>query len=224
VRLSLVYDPLCGWCYGAIPSLRRLAQHEACSVELLPSGLFAGSGARPMDEGFAAHAWSNDQRIARLTGLAFSQRYREQVLANRGARLDSGPAVLALTAVSQAAPNEELRALEAIQIARYVHGSDTTDQAVLVQVLRDLGLAAPASRVEAGSRELRDAAQARMSAGKALLRSVGASGVPTLVLHQGAGFQLVPSELLYGRDDELLRQLGVQRLDCEPQSSRRTKT
>jgi len=48
-----------------------------------------------------------------------------------------------------------------------------------------------------------------MSAGKALLRSVGANGVPTLGLHHGSGLQLVPSALLYGRDDELLRQLGV---------------
>jgi putative protein-disulfide isomerase len=163
-----------------------------------------------MDDRFAIHAWSNDQRIAQMTGQPFSQRYREQVLANRGARLDSGPAVLALTAVSQVAPSEELEALEAIQTARYVHGSDTTAQAVLAQLLRDKGLAAAASRLETSSDELRDAASARISAGQALLRSVGVSGVPTLVAYQDSGqLQLVPSELLYGRDDELLRHLNL---------------
>ena len=202
---------MCGWCYGALPSLLRLAQHEGCSLELLPSGLFAGSGARPMDGRFAMHAWSNDQRIAQMTGQPFSQHYRERVLANRGALLDSGPAVLALTAVSQAAPGEELGALEAIQTARYVHGSDTTAQTVLAQLLRDRGLAAAASRLEASSDELRDAARAWMSAGKALLRSIGVSSVPTLVAYQDSGLplQLVPSELLFGRDDELLRHLGL---------------
>lgn len=210
-QLSLVYDPMCGWCYGAMPSIRRLAQHEGCSLELLPSGLFAGNNARPMNEGFASYAWANDQRIAQMTGQPFSQRYREQVLANFGALLDSGPAVLALTAVSQTAPGEELRALEAIQTARYVHGSDTTARAVLVQVLRDLGLTLAASRLEVSSPELRDAASARMSAGQALLRSVGVSGVPTLLARQGSGLplQLVPSELLYSRGDELLRHLGL---------------
>lgn len=211
LRLSLVYDPMCGWCYGATPSIRRLARHEGCSLELLPSGLFAGSNARAMDEAFARHAWSNDQRIAQMTGQPFSQRYREQVLANFGAALDSGPAVLALTAVSQEAPGEELRALEAIQIARYVHGSDTTAQSVLAQVLRELGLPLAASRVEMSSPELREAASARMSAGQALLRSLGVSGVPTLVVHQGSGLplQLVPSPHLYSRGDELLRYLGL---------------
>jgi putative protein-disulfide isomerase len=164
-----------------------------------------------MDDSFAMHAWSNDQRIAQMTGQPFSQLYRERVLANRGALLDSGPAVLALTAVSQVEPGEELGALEAIQTARYVRGSDTTDRAVLAQLLRDRGLAAAASRLEASSDELRDAASARMSAGKALLRSIGASGVPTLVAHQDPGLppQLVPGELLFGRDDELHRHLGL---------------
>jgi putative protein-disulfide isomerase len=200
---------MCGWCYGSLPSIRRLAQHEGCSLELLPSGLFAGSGARPMDDRFAIHAWSNDQRIAQMTGQAFSQRYRERVLTDRVALLDSGPAILALTAVSQVAPGEELGALEAIRTARYVHGSDTTAQAVLAQLLRDRGLAEAASRLEASSAELRDAASARMSAGKALLRSMGVSGVPTLVAYQDSALQLVPSELLFGRDDELLRHLGL---------------
>jgi putative protein-disulfide isomerase len=45
-RLTLVYDPLCGWCYGAVPTIRRLAQEPALSIELVPAGLFAGPGAR----------------------------------------------------------------------------------------------------------------------------------------------------------------------------------
>lgn len=179
-------------------------------MELVPSGLFAGAGARPLDERFAEHAWSNDQRIRRLTGQPFSQQYRELVLADRSARLDSGPAVLALTAVSRVAPEQELLALEAIQTARYVHGRDTTDPAVLAHVLRDLGLGAAANLVEASPVEQRDAAATRMNAGKALLRSLGASGVPTLVAHEASGPRVIPSELLYGRVDELFRHLGVE--------------
>jgi putative protein-disulfide isomerase len=210
LRLTLVYDPLCGWCYGATPSVRRLSQHAALSLQLLPSGLFAGSGVRPLDESFAAHAWSSDQRIARLSGQPFSPQYRQRVLGDRSARLDSGPAVLALTAVNALAPDQELRALEAIQTARYVQGRDTTDVAVLAQLLRDLGLAAAASQVEANSSQLRDAAASRMNAGKALLRSLGVTGVPTLVAPDGSGLQVIPSQLLYGRIDELLRHLGVE--------------
>ena len=92
-HLTYLFDPLCGWCYGAVPTIRRLAQDPALSIELVPAGLFAGPGARAMDDHFARHAWSNDQRIAQLTGQPFSVRYRERVLADRSTPLDSGPAI-----------------------------------------------------------------------------------------------------------------------------------
>lgn len=71
--VTYLFDPLCGWCYGAAPVLGALAQQPGIRVELLPTGLFAGDGARAMDNEFAAYAWSNDQRIERLTGQPFSE-------------------------------------------------------------------------------------------------------------------------------------------------------
>ena len=84
--ITYLFDPLCGWCYGASPALRRLAAHPGISIELAPTGLFSGSGARPMDSQFAAYAWSNDQRIAELSGQRFSIDYREKVLGQSGGR------------------------------------------------------------------------------------------------------------------------------------------
>ncbi len=159
-----------------------------------------------MDDDFAAHAWSNDQRIGKLTGQVFSSRYRERVLADRSASLDSGPAVVALTAARQTAPEAELAVLEAIQTARYVEGRDVTDYGVLAEVLREAGLAA-ADRVAAREPELLDEAIARMVAGRKLLRSVGAHGVPTLLRHHHAELRVVPSSLLYGSIDDLQHHL-----------------
>lgn len=206
-RLTLVYDPLCGWCYGALRAVQRLARDPGLAIDAVPAGLFAGPGARPMDDRFARHAWSNDLRIAQLTGQPFSERYRERVLGDRGTPLDSGPAVIALTAARQVAPRHELPALEAIQAARYVDGRNVTDFAVLAELLRGLGLDAAATRVAACSPELVEAAAARMTKGRDLLRAVGA--VPTLLVHDRATLRVVPSELLYGRTADLLQHLGV---------------
>lgn len=93
--LTYLFDPLCGWCYGASPALERLWALEDISVELMPTGLFAGAGAFPMNAGFAAHAWDADERIAKLTGQRFNETYRTKVLENRESRVDSGPATLA---------------------------------------------------------------------------------------------------------------------------------
>ena len=84
------------------PVIARLRSEPDFSVEMLPTGLFSGHGARPMDEGFAAYAWTNDQRIEKLSGQRFTSTYREKVL-EAGGRFDSGPATLGLTAVSRTA-------------------------------------------------------------------------------------------------------------------------
>ncbi|TIX61245.1 MAG: DsbA family protein, partial [Mesorhizobium sp.] len=39
--LTYLFDPLCGWCYGATPMLDRL-EKSGVVLELLPTGLFSG--------------------------------------------------------------------------------------------------------------------------------------------------------------------------------------
>ncbi len=148
IHAKYLFDPLCGWCYGAAPMLERLGADGDLAIEILPTGLFAGEGARPMDSGFAAFAWSNDERIARLTGQIFSEAYRRHVLEKPSTRFDSGPATLALTAVALTAPDRQLEALRAIQAARYVDGRDITDFAVLGEILRALSLLEAAERLQ----------------------------------------------------------------------------
>ena len=98
MRVTYLFDPLCGWCYGAGSALERLGQLGDVTLEHMPTGLFAGEGARVMDAQFAAYAWQNDERIARLTGQPFSEIYRSRVLGHTGGMFDSVPATLGLIA------------------------------------------------------------------------------------------------------------------------------
>lgn len=104
MHVTYLFDPLCGWCYGASLALEKLAGLDDLTIELAPTGLFAGEGARPMDERFAAYAWQNDQRIGRLTGQVFSQLYRDRVLGNIGSMFDSAPTTLGIVAVGLSKP------------------------------------------------------------------------------------------------------------------------
>lgn len=181
VTVTYLFDPLCGWCYAAAPALKFLQAQEGVEVVLAPTGLFAGAGARPMDAQFAAYAWANDQRIQQLTGQPFTQAYRDQILGAEGGRFDSGPATLALTAVAQTAPERELDALHALQHARYVDGRDNTDPAVIAEVLRALGLQQAATLALSPDTALQRANGDRTATAQAMLRAVGARGVPQLV-------------------------------------------
>lgn len=206
--VTYLFDPLCGWCYGAAPVLGALAQQPGIRVELLPTGLFAGDGARAMDNEFAAYAWSNDQRIERLTGQPFSETYRTRVLADRTQPFDSGPATLALTAVALTEPAREIEALKALQHARYVGGQNTTDLSSLAALLAHHGFAAAAERLAHPDSDLLDACQASVERARALMRKFGAQGVPAFVADENGNARMLDASAAFSNPVAFVRELS----------------
>lgn len=207
--LTYLFDPLCGWCYGASPALESIRNLPGISLRLLPTGLFAGPGARPMNADFAAYAWSNDQRIATLTGQVFSEKYRREVLTDSDQPFDSGPATAALTAVSLTAPDQEFAALKAIQNARYVDGQAITVTETLANILRSLNLDAAAEVFLKPEADLFDAIDRRVAEGQRLLAILRAQGVPTLAQTEpGQTPRPIPSGLLFGPREALMAAFG----------------
>ncbi|NUU42601.1 DsbA family protein [Tardiphaga robiniae] len=200
-----LFDPLCGWCYGATPATRRL-RDAGLVVTPVPTGLFADHGARTMDDQFAAYAWSNDQKIARLSGQRFTEAYRHKVLI-AGSRFDSGPATLALTAVALEDEARELDALSLIQEARYVDGRDVASLPLVTSVLAGAGFAGAASRLQAPDPALLSANEDRIARGRRLMTTIGINGVPALVLSDERGTRAIAAGSLFGDLDALLAQV-----------------
>ena len=207
VHVAYLFDPLCGWCYGASTMLEQLVARPEFAIDLIAPGLFAGDGARPMDDGFAAFAWDNDQRISRLSGQPFTEAYRQNVLGDRTRLFDSGPATLALTAVAATAPDREFETLKAIQRARYVNGDDITDVSALTDVLRALGLRKAADLLATPDDDLVANYRKRTEAGREAMRHFGADGVPALIAGDGEMRRLVPGNALFGSHDVLVARL-----------------
>ena len=207
MQITYLFDPLCGWCYGASPAIDRISGIAGVELKLAPTGLFAGEGARAMDKQFANYAWQNDQRIARLTGQIFSETYRQQVLGVTGAMFDSAPATLAVVAVGLQAPAEELAALKALQRARYVDGRNNGDMGVVIGILADAGFTDGADRLRAADPELMVAYRVRIASARADMALFGANGVPALVVGEGDSRRLLPSGALFGGPEILVAQL-----------------
>lgn len=205
--LYYIFDPLCGWCYGAGPAVTALAVHPDVQLHLLPSGLFAGEGARPMNAEFAAYVWSNDQRIERLTGQVFSERYRSEVLANHQQMFDSGPATFALTAVALTEPSREVEALKALQQARYVDGTDISDIDSLQAILGRLCLTDAAARLARPDAALVEANNRRIHQARHLMQQFGARGVPSFVLQIDGQARLLPSSAAFSDPRGFLEQV-----------------
>jgi putative protein-disulfide isomerase len=205
--VTYLFDPLCGWCYGASPSLDQIAAIDGVQLELAPTGLFAGEGARPMDKQFAQYAWQNDQRIARLSGQTFSESYRQQVLGEPGALFDSAPATLALVAVGLTDPARERDVLKLLQSARYVDGKNNSDLNIVVDILAEAGFTEAAARIRTPDEPLLAKYRKRTTAARKLMEDFGAQGVPALILGEGGSARLASSSALYGGLDVLIKEL-----------------
>ena len=207
VQIDYLFDPLCGWCYGAGPALEKLAGLDNVRLTLAPTGLFAGQGARAMDQHFAAYAWQNDQRIAQLTAQPFTEAYRNDILGKAGGLFDSAPATLGLIAVGLTEPARELEALKSLQRARYVDGRDNSRLQVVADVLDEAQLTEAARRVRTPDDDLMAVYRSRVEAARADMARFGVDGVPALVVGSGGARRLLSSSLLFGRFEHLARQL-----------------
>jgi putative protein-disulfide isomerase len=196
-RLLYLYDPMCGWCYGASPGIAKLAREA--QVEPLPTGLFAEDTRRRIDPAFAQHIAQADARIEAMSGQPFSEAYRRDVLGRPGLPFHSRTASEALTAVAQVDAGAELDALHAIQRERYVHGRDITDAAVLAAALADaVGGSTELWRERLAEPSLPAATDERFARARQLMQRVGAQGVPTLLQVADGGVRVLPSQVLFG--------------------------
>lgn len=203
VTIEYLYDPLCGWCYGALPALKALSERFD-PIRLCPTGLFSGNGAIPMGPGFAKTAKSNDARIARLSGQEFSDRYFDKILCAATGTVDSGSATLLLTAVHLIEPASEIEALRIIQEERYVRGGDITKIEPLDQLMRKSGFSSSADLLRDQPMKVDSARAGRISRAEKLMRILGVSGVPTLIANGADGPKIINTNTLYNNSTELV--------------------
>jgi putative protein-disulfide isomerase len=198
-------DPLCGWCYAAMPQVMALRQHIGTErVEVIPTGLFAGNGARPMTAQFRDHAWANDQRISALTGQPFSQRYYDHVLSNFSTPFDSGPASLVMALADVLVPGCGFDLLAALQHARFVEGRDLVDRETLTDIVVAAGLNAATIAAAFRNAAQMELAVDRITGGRRQLSRHGLEGVPVLLRQVGDESHVVPNGLLVGSAEELI--------------------
>lgn len=207
MHITYLFDPLCGWCYGAVPTLEKIAMLEGVTIELAPTGLFAGQGARPMDDRLAAFAWQNDQRIGQLTGQVFSQAYRDRVLGGVGSMFDSAPSTLGVVAVGLTQPDREREALIALQTARYIDGRNNSEIAVVADALDEAGFSDAAARVLAPDDALFGACRNRIEKARGLMTKFRLDGVPAVLVGDDEKRRKLRSDVLYGDFDRLAAEL-----------------
>ena len=196
--LHYLYDPLCGWCYGAAPLVK--AAREILRVTPHGGGMMTGARRQNVTAQLREFVKPHDARIAQLSGQRFGAAYLDGLLCDTSAVFDSEPPTAAMLAAEVMA-GRGLDMLAQLQIAHYVEGRRIADRAVLIEVAAALGLDL-ASFAEALDRQSGKAVQTHINETREFMAQVGAQGFPSFVLESGGVFQAVEFSSFLGRPQD----------------------
>jgi len=196
--LHYLYDPLCGWCYGAAPLVK--AARKVVSVRAHGGGMMTGLRRQPVTPQLRGYVMPHDARIAQLSGQHFGEAYANGLLRDTTAVFDSEPPTAAILA-AEALAGRGLDLLAALQEAHYVEGRRIADRTVLIGVATDLGLL-HAEFADALDRQTGAAVQAHFVETRALMAQVGAQGFPSFALDIGGVMTGVDVSRYLGRPQE----------------------
>ncbi|WP_460097387.1 DsbA family protein [Pseudomonas sp. S3_C01] len=182
--LHYIYDPLCGWCYGAKPLVQ--AARTVLPVTAHGGGMMTGANRQQVSPQLRNYVMPHDRRIAEYSGQPFGEAYFEGLLRDHSAVFDSAPPTAAILAAEQLG-GHGLELLGRLQTAHYVEGRRIADEAVLLELAQSIGL--PAQAFLAALRAVD--VQAHIKASRTFLAQVGGQGFPTFALEQDGQFMLI---------------------------------
>jgi putative protein-disulfide isomerase len=199
--LHYIYDPLCGWCYGAKPLVQ--AAQAVLPVIAHGGGMMTGANRQKVSPQLRNYVMPHDRRIAEYSGQPFGEAYFEGLLRDHSAVFDSAPPIAAVLAAEQMT-GRGLELLGKLQSAHYVEGRRIADESVLFELAQGMGLDR-----EAFEKTFRSAdTEGHIRNSRALLAKVGGQGFPTLALEHDDQFTLIDIGPWLGKPQAFAQWLG----------------
>ncbi|MBY0414292.1 MAG: DsbA family protein [Bdellovibrionales bacterium] len=199
MKIKYFYDPLCGWCYGASPILSS-AESLGINIESHPIGLFAGKNGKQMSADWSEYAWSNDQRIQKMTGQIFSKNYKDRILSNLEIRFDSFLPTVAILSHESKFKGEALSFLRAMQKERFVEGSDITNPEILAKIAKNLKWDSDEFLKILLDQNFQQESNKKMQENNSSFRNYPANGVPFVVIEDNGKEKILNSSYLYNKN------------------------
>ncbi|CEL27022.1 DsbA family protein [Pseudomonas sp. A1230] len=199
--LHYIYDPLCGWCYGAKPLVE--AAQLVLPVSAHAGGMMSGANRQSVSPQLRNYVMPHDRRIAEYTGQPFGEAYFDGLLRDHTAVFDSTPPIAAVLA-AEAIDGRGLEVLGRLQAAHYLEGRRIADESVLLELASDLGYAEEIFQPAFKSVDT----EQHIKASRALLAQLGGQGFPTLALEHDGHYTLIDISPWLGKPQAFADWLG----------------
>jgi putative protein-disulfide isomerase len=185
--LHYLYDPLCGWCYGAEPLAAAARQVERLTLKLHGGGLWPEPTRLP--EETRRYIKEADARVGAMSGQPYGEAYLAGLLFDPDLVLESRPTTAAVLAAESIDAAHGWQMLREIQHAHYERGWHVVRDDVLMRIAAEIGLdqhafKAALTRVDAA---------AHITNTRRFMAQIGAGGFPAFVLQIGDQWFAVPN-------------------------------
>ena len=204
--LHYIYDPLCGWCYGASPLVK--AARAMLPVRAHGGGMMSGSRRQLVSSQLRDYVLPHDRRIAQITGQPFGEAYFEDLLRDTSAVFDSGPPIAAILAAEKVA-GLGLDMLPRLQVAHYVEGRRIAERDVLIEMAGAIGLDV-AIFAQALDETEGEEVHLHIAETRKLMDRIGARGFPSFALERDSRITLLDTAAFLGRPQALQDWLRTQ--------------
>ncbi|WP_340153829.1 DsbA family protein [uncultured Marivirga sp.] len=139
-RLLYFYDPLCGWCFGFSPVIKKLEQEfkEQIEFEAISGGMVLGKRVKPLSE-MKDYLKEAMPRLEEMTGVKFGQPYLE-LLDQGSLMLNSELPCIAMTVFKSMSKKSNIEFASALQSTLYEKGVNLNEIENYKKLVEDFDL------------------------------------------------------------------------------------
>jgi putative protein-disulfide isomerase len=178
--LHYVYDPFCGWCYGAAPMITAAAAIPGLEIQAHGVGMLSGDKSKLMSSDWRDFVRPHEARITAFSKQTFEDAYVQGVLEHENVLLDSSPPIAAMLTAQQLS-GDGIEMLKRLQIAYYQEGRAIADRGVIADIASELGFEPDAFMATFDSITA-DSLQDHINRSNGMLEALNARGFPAFAL------------------------------------------
>lgn len=174
MKMYYFTDPMCSWCYGFSPVVKKLKENYTNIDLQIISGGFSPYSKQVVDDeykDFLVYHWTN---VNARSGQFFDHSMK---FISDSFRYDTEPSSRALTVMQELSPKQDFVFLSLMQKSFYVEGKDITNDVVLAGLAEEIGVEKNHFLERFHSEEMKQ----KTNQGFQFSRQLGVQGFPTLL-------------------------------------------